>query len=47
MDNAVLTKITTRNLETLTFTAYKLNAESYFRKKNTLGGVESLVGHPA
>ena len=35
-------KITTRNLETLTFTAYKLNAEAYFRKKHVLGGVESL-----
>ena len=30
-------KITTRNLETLTFTAYKLNAEAYFRKKHVLG----------
>jgi len=35
-------KVTTRNLETLTFTAYKLNAEAYFRKKRVLGGVESL-----
>ena len=35
-------KITSRNLETLTFTAYKLNAEAYFRKKHVLGGVESL-----
>jgi alpha-2-macroglobulin len=35
-------KVTTRNLEKLTFTAYKLNAEAYFRKKNGLGGVESL-----
>ncbi|MEO6811922.1 MAG: tetratricopeptide repeat protein, partial [Isosphaeraceae bacterium] len=35
-------KITTRNLEKLTFTAYKLNAESYFRKKHALDGVESL-----
>ena len=35
-------KVTTRNLETLTFTAYKLNAEAYFRKKHALGGVESL-----
>jgi len=32
----------TRNLEALTFTAYKLSAESYFRKKHVLGGVESL-----
>ncbi len=31
-----------RNLENLTFTAYKLNAEAYFRKKHVLGGVESL-----
>ena len=35
-------KITTRNLENLTFTAYKLNAEAYFRKKHVLGAVESL-----
>ena len=35
-------KVTTRNLETLTFTAYKLNAESYFRKKHLLGNVELL-----
>ena len=35
-------KVTTRNLENLTFTAYKLNAEAYFRKKHVLGGVESL-----
>ncbi len=35
-------KIHTRNLDKLTFTAYKLDAESYFRKKNTLRGVESL-----
>ena len=35
-------KITTRNIETLHFTAYKLNAESYFRKKNGLEKVESL-----
>ena len=35
-------KVTTRNLETLTFTAYKLNAEAYFRKKQALGNVESL-----
>ena len=30
-------KISTRNLENLTFTAYKLNAEAYFRKKHVLG----------
>ncbi len=35
-------KIHTRNLDKLTFSAYKLDAESYFRKKNTLRGVESL-----
>src|SRR5262249_20876272 len=35
-------KITTRNLETLTFTVYKLSAEAYFRKKHALGNVESL-----
>jgi len=35
-------KVTTRNLETLTFSAYKINAESYFRKKHVLGAVESL-----
>ena len=35
-------KITTRNIETLTFTAYKLSAEAYFRKKNALENVESL-----
>ena len=35
-------KITTRNLEKLTFTAYKLDPEAYFRKKHALGGVESL-----
>jgi TolA-binding protein len=35
-------KVTTRNLEKLTFSAYKLNAEAYFRKKHTLQGVESL-----
>ncbi|WZP00456.1 MG2 domain-containing protein [Isosphaeraceae bacterium EP7] len=29
-------KVTTRNLETLTFTAYKLDAEAYFRKKHGL-----------
>jgi uncharacterized protein YfaS (alpha-2-macroglobulin family)/tetratricopeptide (TPR) repeat protein len=35
-------KVTTRNLETLTFTAYKLSPEAYFRKKHTLEGVENL-----
>ena len=35
-------KITSRNIETLHFTAYKLNAESYFRKKSGLEKVESL-----
>jgi tetratricopeptide (TPR) repeat protein len=35
-------KITTRNLETLTFTVYTLSAEAYFRKKHALGNVESL-----
>ncbi len=40
-ETAVL-KIGTRNIETLHFTAYKLNAESYFRKKSGLEKVESL-----
>jgi len=35
-------KITTRNIETLSFTAYKLSALAYFRKKNGLDNVESL-----
>ncbi len=35
-------KVTTRNLETLTFSAYKLNPEAYFRKKHALGGVGAL-----
>jgi len=35
-------KIGTRNIETLTFTAYNLDPEAYFRKKHALGGVESL-----
>ncbi len=35
-------KVTTRNLENLTFSAYKLNAEAYFRKKQLLMNVESL-----
>jgi len=35
-------KITTRNLATLSFAAYKLSAEAFFRKKNALEHVESL-----
>ena len=35
-------KVATRNIDKLTFTAYKLSAEAYFRKKHALGGVESL-----
>jgi tetratricopeptide (TPR) repeat protein len=35
-------KIATRNIEELFFTAYKLNAEAYFRKKSGLQNVESL-----
>src|SRR5262249_40885215 len=35
-------KITTRNLETLTFSVYKLDPEAYFRKKHALSEVESL-----
>lgn len=35
-------KITTRNLESLTFTAYRLDAEAYFRKKQEIRGVEAL-----
>jgi uncharacterized protein YfaS (alpha-2-macroglobulin family)/tetratricopeptide (TPR) repeat protein len=35
-------KVTTRNIETLTFTAYRLSAEAYFRKKHAVGNVESL-----
>ena len=35
-------KVMTRNLETLTFSAYKINPEAYFRKKHTLDDVESL-----
>ena len=40
-ENAHL-KITTRNIETLSFAAYKLSAEAYFRKKYALEHVESL-----
>jgi len=35
-------KVSTRNLETLTFSAYKLNPEAYFRKKHALSGVGAL-----
>ena len=35
-------KIASRNIEKLTFTAYKLDLEAYFRKKQTLNGVEQL-----
>jgi tetratricopeptide (TPR) repeat protein len=35
-------QITSRNLERLTFTAYKLNPEAYFRKKHGLSNVEAL-----
>jgi uncharacterized protein YfaS (alpha-2-macroglobulin family)/TolA-binding protein len=35
-------EVTSRNLETLTFSAYKLNPEAYFRKKHLLGEVGSL-----
>ncbi|RUL89070.1 tetratricopeptide repeat protein [Tautonia sociabilis] len=35
-------EITTRNISTLTFRAYALNAEAYFRKKESLDRVESL-----
>jgi uncharacterized protein YfaS (alpha-2-macroglobulin family)/tetratricopeptide (TPR) repeat protein len=35
-------KISTRNLEKLTFAAYKLDPEAYFRKKRAMSGVESL-----
>jgi len=35
-------EITTRNLESLKLSAYKLNAESYFRKKHAIENVESL-----
>ena len=35
-------KIATRNIETLTFSAYKIDPETYFRKKHELGDVESL-----
>lgn len=35
-------KIATRNLESLAFAAYRIDAESYFRKKHQSRGVESL-----
>jgi uncharacterized protein YfaS (alpha-2-macroglobulin family)/TolA-binding protein len=35
-------EITTRNIESLKLTAYKLNAEAYFRKKHAIENVESL-----
>jgi len=35
-------EITTRNIESVKLTAYKLNAESYFRKKHAIENVESL-----
>jgi uncharacterized protein YfaS (alpha-2-macroglobulin family)/TolA-binding protein len=35
-------KIATRNLDKLTFTAYRIDPETYFRKKHALRGVEDL-----
>lgn len=35
-------KITTRNIDKLTFTAYKLDVEAYFRKKHVVSEVEAL-----
>lgn len=35
-------RISTRNIENLTLTAYRLDPETYFRKKNSLSGVEGL-----
>jgi uncharacterized protein YfaS (alpha-2-macroglobulin family)/TolA-binding protein len=35
-------QVTTRNLETLSFAAFRLDPEAYFRKKHQLAGVESL-----
>ncbi len=35
-------KVATRNLESLTFSSYKLDAEAYYRKKATIAGVEQL-----
>src|SRR6516165_4254554 len=34
--------VATRNLEKLTFTAYRIDPETYFRKKRMLSGVEAL-----
>ncbi len=36
-------KITTRNINSLSFAAYRLDAEDYFRKKHRLDSVESLA----
>jgi uncharacterized protein YfaS (alpha-2-macroglobulin family)/TolA-binding protein len=35
-------KVASRNIERLTFTAYKLDAEAYFRKKHAMTGIEAL-----
>ena len=35
-------RVTTRNIASLTVSAYQLDPEDYFRKKHALGGVESL-----
>ena len=35
-------KISTRNIEKLSFSAYRIDPESYFRKKHLLGNVEQL-----
>ena len=35
-------KVSTRNIEKLSFTAYKIDPETYFRKKHLLGNVEQL-----
>ncbi len=35
-------KIATRNLPKLTFTAYKIDPEAYFRKKHAMTGVEAM-----
>ena len=35
-------KISTRNIEKLSFSAYRIDPESYFRKKHVLGAVEQL-----
>ncbi len=41
-DESAALEINSRNIETLTFTAYKLNPETYFRAKGTIQGVEAL-----